>query len=328
MIKKSIIAATALLLTTQGIPALEAAENPSQPDTTEIMRHTVDSFETLFGVTKGKRRNHTKGFCFEGTLAPATTDITKLSSSSLFSGVSTVVGRLSHKGGNNAAPDHKHADYGMGLAITSHTGETHLMSMNTLDFFPVATPEAFAELTAAQAEGKDAVKAFKANSPDLQRYKAHAAKQDKTLKPYEGTSYNSVNSFYLINDKDEKTAVRWSFVPAHPQALVVEPKQDFFLENMQQNLDKGEITWNMVVTLANEGDDVDNAAIPWEGDNQQIIAATLKVASVSSEEDGSCDVINYDPLVLSAGFAASNDPLLQARRNAYAVSFARRISEK
>ncbi len=30
----------------------------------------VNTFEELFGVTEGKRRNHTKGFCFSATLKP------------------------------------------------------------------------------------------------------------------------------------------------------------------------------------------------------------------------------------------------------------------
>ena len=289
---------------------------------------TVNSFEKLFGITQGKRRNHTKGFCFEGRLLPESEEILKFSTSSIFSGKSNVIGRLSHKGGNNTAPDHKYADYGMGISILTITGETHLMSMNTLDFFPVATPEAFAKLTAAQVQGKDAVKAFKENSPDLQRFKAHAANKDKTLKPYEGSTYNSVNSFYLVNNEGDKTAVRWSFVPATSLSMVIEPAQDFFFENMNENLKSNQIAWEMIIAIANDDDVIDNAAIPWQGDHQKIVVARLVVDSISSEKDGKCDLINFDPLVLSAGFEPSADPLLQARRSAYAASFGRRVSEK
>lgn len=200
--------------------------------------------------------------------------------------------------------------------------------MNTLDFFPVATPEEFAELTAAQATGGDAVKAFKTSSPDLQRYLAHHTKKDKRLRPYEGTAYNSINSFYLVGENKQKTAVRWSFVPSAPQAVVMEPKQDFFFENMQKNLSKGGVSWNMIITIANENDAVDNAAIPWGGDHLQINAATLKVRAISSEKEGNCDRINFDPLVLSSGFEPSADPLLAARRSSYATSFGRRLSEQ
>jgi catalase len=317
MIKKA-ISLSALLLTSQ-MPIAIAAEVPN----------VVDSFETIFGVTEGKRRNHTKGFCFNATLTPHDLSITQFTNSPIFTEEVNVTGRFSHGGGNNHAADDKAGGkYGMGLSITTSSGELHLMALNTLDFFPVATPEAFAELMYAKSQGGDAVKAFKEKNTDLQRFKAHMSKKKVTLTPYEGNTYNSVNSFYLVNAAGEKTAIRWSFVPSQNESVVVEPKPDFFFDNMQQNLNDHDLVWDMVVTIANPDDDVDNPSIPWEGDNKKIIAAKLKISSIDSDELGGCDNINFDPLVLSSGFAPSADPMLQARRNAYAISFGKRLSEK
>lgn len=313
---------------TIGIAAMLLVSSASAQTIDESAINTVDSFENLFGVTEGKRRNHTKGFCFSATFEPVGKEILDLSNSALFTGVSTVNGRLSHKGGNNSAADDVHADYGMGLEITTDSGNTNVMSMNTLDFFPVATPQAFSQLTKAQVEGAEAVKAFKQGNVDLQRFKAHGLTKSKSLKPYEGTTYNSVNSFYLVNDKDQKTAVRWSFVPVVPQMIVVEPKQDFFFDNMKQNLNNDGIVWDMVITIANDDDIVENAALPWLGDHKTILAAKLKVNALAREEDGTCDLVNYDPLILSTGIEPSSDPLLQARRTSYAISFGKRLSEK
>ncbi len=288
----------------------------------------INTFEKLFGIAEGKRRNHTKGFCFSATFIPKNKTILRYSNSSLFAESSSVIGRLSHKGGNYLAADDKPGEYGMGLSITTASNEIHLMSMNTLDFFPVATPEAFAELMHAKVAGSAAVKAFKQNNKDLQRFKAHQSKKTKTLKPYEANTFNSVNSFYLVNDKDEKTAVRWSFVPQAQQKLVVAPAQDFLFKNLQKNLENNSVIWDMVITFANPEDDVNNAAIAWKGKHQQLVAAELNIKAIQSEKAGECDLINFDPLVLSTGFAPSDDPLLQARRNAYAVSFGRRLSEQ
>ena len=311
-----------------GLGILLLATASVTPAAENVAVDTINSFEKLFGVTEGKRRNHTKGFCFSATLIPRDKAIREYSDSPLFTANATVIGRLSHKGGNRAAPDHKPADYGMGLSITAANGEQYRMSMNTLEFFPVATPEAFAELTRAQAEGKAAVAAFKAKSPDLQRFKAYAAAHKKSLKPYEGSTYNSLNSFYLIKADGKKTAVRWSFVPTRTQEITLPPEQDFFFENMRHNLQRHGVVWDMLITLANPADEIDNAAIKWEGEHRRIVAASLKVDAISRDEAGPCEAINFDPLVLSTGFAPSNDPLLQARRNAYAVSFGRRLSEQ
>ncbi len=289
---------------------------------------TLDSFEKVFGVTEGKRRNHTKGFCFNGMLTPNDSSILGYSASELFSGQSEVIGRLSHKGGKLAPSDANIGQYGMSLSITTASGGINLMSMNTEDFFPVSTPEAFAQLMRAKATSADAVKTFAKNSPELQHYAAHMAKRPKILRPYEGITFNSVNSFYLVDADNKKTAVRWSFVPAASQSINTEPSQDFFYKNIQRNIDKGEVVWDMVVTIANEDDVVDNAAIQWTGEHKQIVAAKLKVSSVSSEDVGQCTDINYDPMVLSAGLEPSADPILQARRNIYAIGLSRRLTEK
>lgn len=309
--------------------ALLLATAPSAfADNTGTATDGINTFEKLFGVTEGKRRNHTKGFCFSATLIPKNQNIQQYSNSNLFTENAQVIGRLSHKGGKYLAADNKPGEYGMGLSITTASNESHLMSMNTLDFFPVATPEAFAELMRAKVAGSAAVKAFKQGNKDLQRFKAHQATKTKTLKPYEANTFNSVNSFYLVNDKGVKTAVRWAFVPQRQQALVVTPAHDFLFDNLQKNLASNSVTWDMVISFSNPEDDINNAAIAWQGKHQQIVAAELTIDAIQSEQTGKCDLINFDPLVLSTGFAPSADPLLQARRNAYAVSFGRRLAEQ
>lgn len=200
--------------------------------------------------------------------------------------------------------------------------------MNTEHFFPVSTPEAFTELMQAKAQGAEAVKVFAANSPELQAHKAYHAEIDKTLRPYEGATYNSINAFYLVDADDNKTAVRWSFVPAGESEIVLEPEQNFFFENMQANLANGTVAWDMVVTLANKGDAIDNPAIQWVGDHTKLTAATLEVEAMAREADGACDQISFDPTVLSDGFEPSEDRMLEARSIIYTLTVGRRLSEK
>jgi catalase len=48
---------------------------------------------------------------------------------------------------------------------------------------------------------------------------------------------------------------------------------------------------------------------------------------VQTEAPGNARDINFDPLVLPDGIAASDDPLLSARSSVYARSFTRRAGE-
>ena len=286
------------------------------------------AFEQLFGVTEGKRRNHTKGFCVEGELTPVDAAIRTYSNSPLFTGASTVVARVSHKGGKPNPADDKYGLLGMAMEISTSDSDLHVIAMNTEHFFPVATSEAFIDLLRAKTEGAEATKAFAAKHPALKAYKAYHSALDKTLRPYEGTTYNSVNSFYLVNEAGEQTAMRFSFRPSGEEAIVVDTHPDFFLENMQANIAGGGVSWDMVVTLANPDDVVADPSIQWTGDHTEIVAARFTASAAMAESDGQCDEINFDPMVLSEGFAPSEDPMLEVRSMIYALGVGQRLSEK
>jgi catalase len=51
------------------------------------------------------------------------------------------------------------------------------------------------------------------------------------------------------------------------------------------------------------------------------------VQRAEAEADGPCRDLNYDPTILPAGIAISDDPLLPARSAAYARSFDLRTAE-
>ncbi|MCR9087821.1 MAG: catalase [Rhodobacteraceae bacterium] len=254
-------------------------------------------------------------------------EILNYSSSPIFAEASTFLGRVSHKGGKSNAADDVFGDYGLAFEIKTTSGDTHIMKMNTEDFFPVPTAEEFVALMRAKAQGDEAVAAFAKNSPDLRAHKAHQSARDMTLRPYEGATYNSINSFYLVDNADTRTAVRWSFVPAGEHDIVLETSPSFFLEKIRENLSRGEVAWDMVVTIANPADDILNPATPWEGDHTQFTAARLVVENAMQEEDSTCGEMNFDPLVLSDGFEPTEDPMLEARSAVYAIGVSRRLSE-
>ena len=286
-------------------------------------------FEGTFGVTEGKRRNHTKGFCIVGEFAPVDAAILKYTNSPIFTQTSAVNGRVSHKGGSNTAPDDKFGDLGLAFELTTADDDYHIINVNTEYFFPASTPADFIDVVRAKGQGGEAVKALAAERPELAAYlHYHKKVRAKDLHPYEGTTFNSVNAFYLVNDAGERTPIRWAMVPSGEQGIVSEHNPDFFMDNMNANLAKGPVSWDMVVTIANADDDPNNAAIRWEGDHTEITAARLTVTSTATEAEGNCDTVNYDPTVLSDGFEVSDDPILEARSQIYAHGVGVRLSEK
>ncbi|MEM8957509.1 MAG: catalase [Pseudomonadota bacterium] len=292
-------------------------------------KEDFEVFESTFGVTEGKRRNHTKGFCFVGVFSPVDPAILAYTNSPIFKATSEVNGRVSHKGGNNLTPDNTFSDRGLAFDITTPEGGYHIINMNTEDFFPASNPSDFIDLLRTLPKGGDAVKALAAERPELAAYlKHHKQDREKVNRPYEGTTFNSVNAFYLVNDAGERTAVRWSMVPTTAQSFVVPESENFLMENMNANIAAGDVAWDMVVTIANPGDDPDNAAVRWTGEHTKITAARLTVLSTATEAAGDCDAMNYDPTVLSDGFETSDDPVLEARSQIYAHGVGVRLGEK
>ncbi len=129
-------------------PMAAAAE-----DAFENAEQVFQAFEDEFGVTEGKRRNHTKDICFEGEFSPAESSILEYTNSPIFTSTSSVLGHVSHKGGNDLSADDKHAAYGLAVEITTLEEDVDIMTMNTEDFFPVSTSEAFTELMQAKVAG-------------------------------------------------------------------------------------------------------------------------------------------------------------------------------
>jgi len=304
------------------------AAQPSAAIEPDLTTQVTNVFEEKFGVHEGKRRNHIDGFCFLGHLKIKDKTIQDYSKSAIFSDVPlSVVGRFSHKGGVKK-DEGQAGEYGMAFQVRMAKGGLHNFSMNTLDFFPVSTPEGFLQLMQAKVSGKaEDFDKLKTDHPEFANYKAYYKDKPSELKPYSNHRFNSVNTFLLENETGTSTAVRWSFVPQNEEVRLDPAKKIDFFELTQQSLQTGKpLVWEMVISIANEDDRINDASVQWEGEHKQIVAATLTVEEVVAS--GACDDLNFDPLVLSPGFKPSEDPVLMFRSPAYASSFARRLQEK
>ena len=102
---------------------------------------------------------------------------------------------------------------------------------------------------------------------------------------------------------------------------------NFLEQDLNSRLTQSPLTWHLVVTFAAPGDPSDDATKAWPSNREEVDAGTLVVEHVEAEADGPCRDLNYDPTILPAGIAVSDDPLLAARSAAYARSFDLRAAE-
>ncbi|MEI7430295.1 MAG: catalase family peroxidase [Betaproteobacteria bacterium] len=299
----------------------------------------VDTMEKNFGVPIGQRRNHTKGVCVEGSFT-ATRDASKLSRSPIFSGKTIpVVGRFSIAGGRPNIPDTTRNPRGMALRFMLPDGSNHMMAMLHTPVFSVATPAAFLEsLQAASpdpATGKpnpEKQNAFAANHPETKN-QGNFLKSNNPPASYASTPYYSLHAFRFINAANEGRYVRWHFDPQDgthfiEDAALAGMPTDFLESVLKERMSKGAVKWDMYVTLAEPGDTLINPTIAWPKERKQVRMGTLALTRSSPQTGGLCEQINFNPMVMTDGVEASDDPVLHFRSPAYAVSFGRRLSDQ
>lgn len=295
----------------------------------------VNTLEHNNGVFPGFRRNHPKGVCVAGYFESngAAGD---LSTAQVFAKARTPVeGRFALPTGNPYSPDSAAPIRSLALRFTQADGQQWRTGMNAMPVFPVGTPQAFYELLQATAPDPKTGKpdpekppAFFGSHPETGPFLAWV----KTAKPsasYATVTYNSVNAFYLVSADGKRQAVRWNMVPVdQPDTATPAPDTKDYLEpDLNERLAAGPLRFNLILTLANPDDPVNDASKQWPTDRRTLNAGTLVLESEQPQLSGACRDINFDPLVLPSGITGSDDPLLAARSAAYASSYKRRTAE-
>ena len=296
----------------------------------------VAEFERVNGIHSGFRRNHAKGVCVRGFF-DSNGQGARLSKAVVFqSGRVPVIGRFSLGGGHPHATDELSTVRGLGLQFSLSDGEQWRTAMVNVPVFPFKDPQAFYDnLVASQLDPNthqpDPAKgaAFLASHPETARafaiIKSHAPSSG-----FDNTTYFGLNAFRFVSADGASTYVRWKLAPAQPNEAGTGASQgkDFLFDGLIASIQQHPLQWHLVMTVAQPGDPTDNATIQWPEGREQVDVGTLTLDSVESEETSPARDINFDPLVLPAGMAPSNDPLLSARSAIYSQSFTRRAGEK
>lgn len=299
----------------------------------------ASALEYNAGLHRGYRRAHAKGLCFTGTFDANGAGARLSRASMLAAGSYPVTGRFSTGGGNPFATDGRNVFHAMALQIDGDDGAIWRMAMDHTPIFPVATPEAFVALQRASrpdpATGKPdpaQMQAYLATHPETRAYQDYIAKAPLPDSFANGTYY-SINAFRFLPVSGPAHFVRWSFVPETPLHAIDKNRladlpRDALFDDIEARLARGPLRWRMMVALAAAGDPTANATIAWPAKRETIEVGVLTIRRAEIEEDGPCRDITFDPTIVPAGVALSDDPLLPARSAAYAASFRRRALEQ
>jgi catalase len=296
----------------------------------------VGAIEAVFGVVPGQRRNHIKGFCATGDFV-GTPEAAKLSRSALFAGQPVpVVGRFSLAGGNPKAPDTAKSARGLALQFKLPGGQVHQMAMLNTPMFGAASVQTFFDLMQAlkpdPATGKadpEKLKAFKASHPDNAAQAQYLAGNNPPAS-YANSAYWGIHTFKFLGAGQATQLVKWRFVPRDGEKRLSDEElktagANFLETALVERTGKGPVSWDMIVTLGQQGDEENDPTLLWPAGRTEVKAGTLTIRAVGAQAGAECERVNFDPMVMADGIAPTADPVLRFRSPAYGVSFAKRL---
>jgi catalase len=297
----------------------------------------TDGFEQVNGVHPGFRRNHAKGVGVAGFFESNGNGV-RLSKAIVFRpGRVPVLGRFSLGGGQPYAADTPDAVRGLGLEFSLPDGELWRTAMINLPVFPFRTPEAFYEnLLASKPDpttGKPdpaKMKAFLARHPETEAA-LKVIKGQPVSSGFDNSTFHSLNAFRFVNAAGNSVPVRWILTPKPFEAASTAstPRdKNYLFDTLIAQIHRQPLRWHLIVIVGQPGDPTNDATIPWPAEREQVEVGTLTLDRVESDDTSAARDINFDPLVLPAGIAPSDDPLLSARSAVYSRSYTRRAGER
>jgi catalase len=290
---------------------------------------TVDAINRRFGRHAGARALHAKGTVFTGTFT-ATADAARLTRAAHMQGdpVEATV-RFSNGSGDPDSIDYETDVRGMAVTFHLADGERTDISAQTVPHFPVRTHDAFVELVRASEPGVPALWRFPwflARNPRAALTLRRNAEGLKPPSSYAARPYYAIHAFRWIDADGGSRYVRYRWLPAadDPGISGKEAKQrgrDYLQEEIRERVGREPVRFSLELQIAADGDPVDDPTADWPDERERVVAGTLEVTAPAAEGEDHV----YDPMRLTDGIEASDDPILQFRPRAYSVSAERRF---
>ncbi|WFU79936.1 catalase family peroxidase [Bradyrhizobium sp. CIAT3101] len=305
---------------------------PPRAEDAPVEQQLVDQMNKVFGVHAGFRANHAKGVVAEGKFK-ASADAAGLSKAVLFGGAEVpVTVRFSDSTGVPKLPDGSGDANPHGLAVKFHLPDGSDMDIviNSLKFFPVSTSEEFRDLLAAIAQSPpDAAKPtkveqFVASHPTVPAALATVATPDS----FANEAYFGINAFVFVNKAGQRQAIRYQMIPEKivhlDKAEAAKKAPDFLMEELPARLKQGPVVFHFKAQLAAAGDSTKDPSKPWPDDRKLVELGTLTIDKAVADSDEAQKKLLFLPGQLTDGIEQSDDPMVDVRNGAYAISFSRR----
>jgi catalase len=305
----------------------------------DLSEQIIDAIEAITGRHEGYRAVHAKGTLCAGTFHPSARAAEVCRAAHFQDGDVRAHVRFSNGSGD---PENRDAAQdGRGMAVKLYLpegGTTDIVCISRRQFF-VRTPEDFLEFTRARKPDPET------GQPDLEKLGAFLGAhpeagpavqeqvESKAPVSYATTDYNSLHAFRFTAPDGTQRWVRYHWEPEAGVATLeseeAEAKdRDYLQHELAERLEAGPAGFVLSVAVAEEGDPLDDPTQAWPNERETIELGRLEVTALAFDRDRDGDVLVFDPIRVTDGIETSDDPILQARSDAYAESVLRRSGQR
>ena len=289
----------------------------------------IEAIHARFGAHAGHRALHAKGVLCSGTFtaAPEASHLTR-APHMCGEPVPTTV-RFSNGGGDPTVPDYVPDVRGLSVSFHLPDGSRTDILAQTLPRFPFPDQDGF---FASLRISKPSLGALLRLPGFALRYPKAVLALPETNKALARTAsfaarrYYPFHAFKWIDGDAGERFVRYRWLPTvtepdPPRSEVKRRGRDYLFEELAERLDREPVRMLLEVQIAGPGDDPDDPSDNWPDERQRVLVGTLEATAIDPDAD---DGIVFDPMRLTDGIEASNDPALRFRPAVYTLSHARR----
>jgi catalase len=307
---------------------------PTDEKLLALSQDLLKQFDTIFGVHPGFRAAHARGTMLSGTFTPDPEAVSLTRAPHVTRSSTPVTARFSSSTGIPLLPDNDPNANPRGLAIRFHLAEhvhTDIVSHST-DGFPARTGQEFLEfLQAVAASGADVpspkpIEKYLGSHPAALAF-VQAPKPSPSS--FARETYFGVTAMRFINKDGASRYGRYRIVPdagvEHLDPEITKNKgPNFLFDELSERIAAGPISFQVLAQLANEGDEVNDAAVHWPEDRPLARLGQIVLTAPVENDAAEQKKIIFDPIPRVDGIEPSDDPLLELRAAVYLISGRRR----
>jgi catalase len=302
---------------------------------TSVIAQIVETMRALAGSHPGFRPVHAKGIVCSGTFrgAPQAREVCRALH---FQGqaVPTTI-RFANANGNPEVHDGLVNTRSLAVKFQLPEGKNADILANSIEGFPVRTPEEFLAFLKAQLPdpvtgqpAPDAVPRFLEGHPAARAF-IERLMQKPVPASYGQACYHAEHAFRFTAADGTSRFGRYRWMPEAGEAYL-SPDQastrsvSFLREELENRLGSGPVVFRLLLQLAGEGDPTDDVTALWPADRPLVELGQLEVTGISPTSAADERRLVFDPTNLTDGIDLSADPILLARSAAYSISYDRR----